>query len=286
MVSRKTAAATEASANRYESYINEPIAVVGTGCRFPGGSSSPSKLWDMLIERRDALRDIDRWSTDGFHHTNGERSGALNVKNAYLLQEDVKTWDASFFGINPREAEAVDPQHRILLETVYEAMEAGGFSMEHMQGSDTAVYVGTMTADYSEMLLRGPENLPTYFATGTNSSILSNRVSYFFDLKGPSETINTACSSSLVAVHHCVQSLRNGESRMAIAGGANLILNPEFMASESNLHMLSAEGRSRMWDAGANGYARGEGFAAVILKKLSDAIADGDDITCIIRETG
>ncbi|KAF8849221.1 putative PKS-NRPS protein [Acephala macrosclerotiorum] len=286
MVSRKTAAATEASANRYDSYINEPIAVVGTGCRFPGGSSSPSKLWDMLIERRDALRDIDRWSTDGFHHSNGERSGALNVKNAYLLQEDVKAWDAGFFGINPREAEAVDPQHRILLETVYEAMEAGGFSMEHMQGSDTAVYVGTMTADYSEMLLRGPENLPTYFATGTNSSILSNRVSYFFDLKGPSETINTACSSSLVAVHHCVQSLRNGEARMAIAGGANLILNPEFMASESNLHMLSAEGRSRMWDAGANGYARGEGFAAVILKKLSDAIADGDDITCIIRETG
>ncbi|CZR52449.1 related to fusarin C cluster-polyketide synthase/NRPS [Phialocephala subalpina] len=286
MVSRKTAAATEASANRYESYINEPIAVVGTGCRFPGGSSSPSKLWDMLIERRDALRNIDRWSAEGFHHSNGERSGALNVKNAYLLQEDVKAWDASFFGINPREAEAVDPQHRILLETVYEAMEAGGFSMENMQGSDTAVYVGTMTADYSEMLLRGPENLPTYFATGTNSSILSNRVSYFFDLKGPSETINTACSSSLVAVHHCVQSLRNGESRMAIAGGANLILNPEFMASESNLHMLSAEGRSRMWDAGANGYARGEGFAAVILKKLSDAIVDGDDITCIIRETG
>lgn len=100
MVSRKTAAATEASANRYESYANEPIAIVGTGCRFPGGSNSPSKLWDMLIERRDALRDIDRWNVDGFHHTNGERSGALNVKNAYLLQEDVKTWDAAFFGIN------------------------------------------------------------------------------------------------------------------------------------------------------------------------------------------
>ncbi|KAH8812401.1 putative PKS-NRPS protein [Xylogone sp. PMI_703] len=266
----------------------EPIAIVGTGCRFPGGASSPSKLWDMLISKQDALRDIpmDRWSADAFHHPNGERAGSLNVKNAYLLQEDVRTFDASFFGINPREAEAIDPQHRILLETVYEAMEAGGFSMEQMQGSDTAVYVGVMTADYYEMLLRSPENLPTYFATGTNSSILSNRVSYFFDLKGPSETINTACSSSLVAVHHAVQSLRSGESRMAIAGGANLILNPEFMATESNLHMLSPEGRSRMWDAGANGYARGEGFAAVIFKRLSDAIADGDDIQCIVRETG
>ncbi len=259
----------------------EPIAIVGTGCRFPGGASSPSKLWDMLLDKRDALRAIpmDRWNSDGFHHSNGERAGALNVKHAYLLKENVREWDASFFGINPREAEAVDPQHRILLETVYEAMESGGFSMEHMQGSDTAVYVGVMTADYYEMLLRSPESLPTYFATGTNSSILSNRLSYFFDLKGPSETINTACSSSLVAVHRGVQSLRSGEARMAIAGGANLILNPEFMATESNLHMLSAEGRSRMWDAGANGYARGEGFAAVIMKRLSDAIADGDDIT-------
>ncbi|KAG4439443.1 hypothetical protein IFR05_005090 [Cadophora sp. M221] len=266
----------------------EPIAIVGTGCRFPGGASSPSKLWDMLLDKRDALRAIpmDRWNSDGFHHSNGERAGALNVKHAYLLKENVREWDASFFGINPREAEAVDPQHRILLETVYEAMESGGFSMEHMQGSDTAVYVGVMTADYYEMLLRSPESLPTYFATGTNSSILSNRLSYFFDLKGPSETINTACSSSLVAVHRGVQSLRSGEARMAIAGGANLILNPEFMATESNLHMLSAEGRSRMWDAGANGYARGEGFAAVIMKRLSDAIADGDDISCIIRETG
>lgn len=266
----------------------EPIAIVGTGCRFPGGASSPSKLWEMLLDKRDALRAIpmDRWNSDGFHHSNGERAGALNVKHAYLLTENVREWDASFFGVNPREAEAVDPQHRILLETVYEAMESGGFTMEHMQGTDTAVYVGVMTADYYEMLLRSPESLPTYFATGTNSSILSNRLSYFYDLKGPSETINTACSSSLVAVHRGVQSLRSGEARMAIAGGANLILNPEFMATESNLHMLSAEGRSRMWDAGANGYARGEGFAAVILKRLSDAIADGDDITCIIRETG
>lgn len=265
----------------------EPIALVGSGCRFPGGASSPSKLWDMLLEKRDALKDLSgRFDPQGFYHSNGERNGSLNVKKAYLLEEDVRAFDAGFFGINPREAEAVDPQHRILLETVYEAMEAGGFSIEGMQASDTAVYVGVMTHDYAEMLLRSPENMPTYFSTGTASSILSNRISYFFDWKGPSETIDTACSSSLVAVHRAVQSLRSGESRMAVAGGANLILNPEFMAGEANLHMLSKDSRSRMWDAGANGYARGEGFAAVIMKTLANAIADGDDIQCIIRETG
>lgn len=266
----------------------EPIAIVGTGCRFPGGASSPSKLWDLIVEKRDALRKIDpsRFNPRGFYHTNGERTGSINIDRAYTLEEDIRAFDANFFGINAKEAEAIDPQHRILLETVYEAMEAGGFSIEGMQASDTAVYVGAMTGDYLEMILRSPATMPKYFATGTAASILSNRVSYFFDWKGPSVTINTACSSSLVAVHHAVQSLRSKESRMAVAGGTNLILNPEFLMGESNLHMLSPDGRSRMWDAGANGYARGEGFAAVIMKTLSNAITDGDDIQCIIRETG
>ena len=266
----------------------EPVAIVGTGCRFPGGASNPSKLWDLLVEKRDALREIDpsRFNPQGFYHSNGERSGCINIDKAYTLEEDVRAFDASFFGINAKEAEAIDPQHRILLETVYEAMEAGGFSIEGMQASDTAVYVGVMTGDYQELLLRSPQTMPKYFATGTAASILSNRISYFFDWKGPSVTMNTACSSSLVAVHHAVQSLRSKESRMAVAGGSNLILNPEFMMGECNLHMLSPDGRSRMWDAGANGYARGEGFAAVIMKTLSNAIADGDDIQCIIRETG
>ena len=266
----------------------EPIAIVGTGCRFPGGADSPSKLWDLLVNKRDALREIDssRFNPNGFHHPNGERHGSLNVKHAYTLQEDIRAFDSNFFGINPKEAAAIDPQHRILLETVYEAMEAGGFTIEGMQASDTAVYVGVMTGDYQELLLRNPDSLPKYFATGTAPSILANRISYFFDWKGPSVCMNTACSSSLVAVHSAVQSLRSGESRMAVAGGANLIINPEFMMGETNLHMLSPEGRSRMWDAGVNGYARGEGFAAVLLKTLSNAIADGDDIHCIIRETG
>lgn len=266
----------------------EPIAVVGIGCRFPGGANTPAKLWELLEEKRDVLKPIpaDRFNSNGFFDADGEKQGCMNVQHAYTLDEDIRQFDASFFKTNALEAEAMDPQQRILLEVVYEALESAGCAMELMQGSDTSVYVGSMTGDYHEMLLRDPEDMPKYMATGTARSILSNRVSYFFDWKGPSMTIDTACSSSLVALHEAVQTLRQGVSQVACAAGANLILGPEMMISESKLHMLSPTGRSRMWDAAADGYARGEGFSAVILKTLSRAIADGDSIHCIVRETG
>lgn len=266
----------------------EPIAIVGLGCRFPGSSNTPSKLWDLICEKRDILKKIpvDRFNAENYFHEDGERQGLMNVKHAYTLEEDIREFDAAFFKTNAREAEAMDPQQRILLETVYEALESGGFSMSDMQGSDTCVYVGSMTGDYHEMLMRDPQDMPKYMATGTARSILSNRISYFFDWHGPSMTIDTACSSSLVAVHEAVQALRMGTSKVACAAGANLILGPEMMISESKLHMLSPTGRSRMWDAAADGYARGEGFGAVILKTLSQAISDKDNIHCIIRETG
>ncbi|EKV20773.1 hypothetical protein PDIP_12960 [Penicillium digitatum Pd1] len=269
-------------------YPTEPIVVVGAGCRFPGGISSPSKLWDAICSQRDVLSTIppSRFNPKGFYHPNGERDGSTNVSKAYLLEGDISAFDATFFGINPREAEAIDPQHRMLLETVYEAMEDAGLTISNMKGSDTAVYVGLMTGDYHELQIRDPENMPIYMATGTARSILSNRLSYFFDWKGPSMTIDTACSSSLVALHYAVQSLRAGECQVAVAAGANLILGPEMMIAEANLHMLSPTGRSRMWDAAADGYARGEGFSAVMLKTLSQAIADEDHIDYIIRETG
>lgn len=269
-------------------YPMEPIVVVGAGCRFPGGINSPSKLWDTICSQRDILSTIpsSRFNPKGFYHSNGERHGSTNVSKAYLLEGDISAFDATFFGINPREAEAIDPQHRMLLETVYEAMEDAGLTISNMKGSDTAVYVGLMTGDYHELQIRDPESMPMYMATGTARSILSNRLSYFFDWKGPSMTIDTACSSSLVALHHAVQSLRAGECQVAVAAGANLILGPEMMIAEANLHMLSPTGRSRMWDAAADGYARGEGFSAVMLKTLSQAIADEDHIDYIIRETG
>lgn len=267
---------------------SEPIAIVGVGCRFPGSANTPSKLWDHICEKHDIQQEIpeNRFNADSYYNTDGERQGAMNVRHAYTLDEDIRQFDAPFFKINPREAEAMDPQQRILLETVYEALESGGFAIDRMHGSDTCVYVGCMTGDYHEMLMRDPDDMPKYMATGTARSILSNRVSYFFDWKGPSMTIDTACSSSLVAVHEAVQALRSGVSKIACAAGANLILGPEMMISESKLHMLSPTGRSRMWDISADGYARGEGFGAVILKTLSQAISDKDNIQCIIRETG
>ncbi|KAL4789182.1 hypothetical protein BDV19DRAFT_395282 [Aspergillus venezuelensis] len=266
----------------------EPIAIVGSSCRFPGNANTPAKLWQMLRSPPDLLQKIPstRFSTEAFYHPDGKRMGCTNTDSAYLLSEPIDRFDATFFNINPREAEAIDPQQRMLLEVVFEAMETAGFTLDAMRGSDTCVFVGSMTGDYAELAHQDPDSMPQYMATGTASSIISNRVSYFFDWKGPSVTIDTACSSSLVAVHQAVQALRNGESSIAVAGGSNLILSPDMFISESKLQMLSPTGRSRMWDADADGYARGEGFAAIMLKRLSDAIADGDHIECIIRETG
>ncbi|KAM3067829.1 Reducing polyketide synthase boa6 [Clarireedia jacksonii] len=267
---------------------NEPIAVIGTGCRFPGGASSPSKLWNLLHHPYDLTQKVpsSRFNIKAFYHPNGEHHGTTNATKSYFLSEDPTKFDAAFFSINSREAEALDPQQRLLLETVYEALEAAGLSIEEMQGTPTAVYVGLMCADYYDVLMRDIEDIPQYLATGTARSIMSNRISYFFDWKGPSMTIDTACSSSLVAVHNAIATLRSGQSRMAIAAGANLIFGPEMYIGESKLHMLSPTGRSQMWDAKADGYARGEGTAAIVLKTLKNALEDGDEIEYIIRETG
>ncbi|KAJ4419199.1 putative Hybrid PKS-NRPS biosynthetic cluster [Gnomoniopsis sp. IMI 355080] len=268
--------------------IPEPVAIVGSACRFPGGASSPAALWELLKSPTDLSSEIpaDRFDTATFYHPDGSHHGTTNVRHAYLLKEDVCLFDAAFFNISPNEADSIDPQQRLLLETVYEALEAGGHTLEALKGSDTAVYAGTMTADYNDTVTRDHNSMPTYFATGTSRAIISNRVSYFFDWHGPSMTIDTACSSSLIAVHQSIKALRTGESRVAVATGTQVILNPEMFIGESKLKMLSPTGKSRMWDADADGYARGEGVAVVVLKLLSDAIADGDHIECIVRETG
>lgn len=262
--------------------------MVGVGCRFPGGCNTPSKLWDLICEQRDIQSKIpaERYNSDAFYDEDGSKPGCTNVNHGYFLDEDIRAFDAAFFRMNPAEVEAVDPQQRMLLETVYEALESAGRTMDQLRGTDTAVYVGCMTGDYVEMLLRDPLDFPKYTAPGTARSILSNRISYFYDWHGPSMTIDTACSASLVAVHEAVQALRTGMSRVACAAGTNAILGPESFIIESKLQILSPTGRSRMWDAAADGYARGEGAAALMMKKLSHAIADGDEVYCLIRETG
>ncbi|KAI9687177.1 MAG: putative Hybrid PKS-NRPS biosynthetic cluster [Bathelium mastoideum] len=265
-----------------------PIAIVGSACRFPGEASSPSQLWDLLKAPRDVVRQFpsERLNLSSFYSKQGEQHGSTDVQDmSYLLQEDCRTFDAAFFRINPKEAHGMDPQQRLLLETVYEAVEAAGCPLEELEGSKTGVYVGVMTSDFNDIQMRDPETLPTYTATGLARSILSNRISYFFDLKGPSMTIDTACSSSLVALHQAVCCLGNGDATQAIVAGTTLLLDPSAYIAESKLHMLSPDSRSRMWDKDANGYARGEGCAAVLLKPLSRAIEANDDIECVIRAT-
>jgi amino acid adenylation domain-containing protein len=266
--------------------MNEPIAIVGSFCRFPGGASSPSKLWELLRAPKDVLTEFppERLNLSSFYNKIGDHHGTTDVPNkSYLLTEDHRLFDASFFNINPMEADSMDPQQRLLLETVYEAFECAGYTIAQMQETLTSVFVGAMTGDYYDIQLRDTEVLPRYHATGTARSILSNRISYFFNLTGPSMTIDTACSSSLVALHQAVLSLRNGDSKYAVVAGANILLDPTMYIAESKLHMLSPTARSRMWDKFADGYARGEGFAAIMLKPLSVALKDGDHIECLVR---
>ncbi|GAW13549.1 hypothetical protein ANO14919_029360 [Xylariales sp. No.14919] len=267
---------------------SEPLAIVGASCRLPGDCNSLSKLWEFLQDPRDLLTEIpsSRFNPRGFYHADAEHHGSSNVLHAYLLDEDYRAFDNAFFGIHPKEAESMDPQQRILLETVYEALEAAGHSIHELMGSSTAVYVGQMTDDHEDMLLRDVDSAPQYAATSTSRAIMANRVSHFFDWHGPSVSVDTACSSSLVALHQATATLRSGESKMAIVAGVNLITSPKMFIYESNLHMLSPSGRCRMWDSSADGYGRGEGFAAIVVKTLSEAISNRDHIECIIRETG
>lgn len=267
---------------------SEPIALIGSSCRFAGGVTSPRSLWKVLSEATDLTKSVPstRFSSKGFFHPDPEHDGTTNASRAYWLEQDHRAFDAQFFNITPKEAESMDPQQRLALEVAYEAFEAAGYTLKELAGKSVAVMVGVMGNDYDTISARDDLNASQYTATGNARSIISNRISYFFDLHGPSMTIDTACSASLVALHQAVQSLRSGEAPMACVVGTNLILVPEPFIAESNLHMLSPSGHCQMWDAKADGYARGEGVAALFLKPLSQALADGDNIQAIIRETG
>ncbi|KAJ5928233.1 hypothetical protein N7466_007189 [Penicillium verhagenii] len=268
----------------------EPIAIIGSGCRFPGGSDTPSKLWELIKDPLDlsSKPPPSRFNIDPFYHPVGAHHGTTNATHSYWLEETDRTsitkFDAGFFNIQPSEVDAMDPQQRVLMEVVYDSMCAAGQPMENLKGSNTAIYVGMMSDDWNTMVTRDWETLPRYTATGLERGIMANRVSYFFDWHGPSMTLDTACSSSLVALDLAVQIVRSGKSNVAVAAGTNLILSPAMYISESNLGMLSPNGRCAMWDTAADGYARGEGVAAVIVKTLSQALADNDPIECIIRD--
>ncbi|PKX95405.1 non-reducing polyketide synthase pyr2 [Aspergillus novofumigatus IBT 16806] len=266
----------------------EPIAIVGTGCRFPGSSSSPARLWDLIQNPRDVASKVPsgRFNVGAFYHPNSQQHGATSVAESYFLEEDIRAFDASFFNISPAEAAALDPQQRLLLETVSDSLDAGGHRLDVLQGSPTGVYCGFLRTDYSQIQFADPDSIPPYTVTGNSPAIMANRISYFFNWTGPSFSVDTGCSSSLLAVHLAVEALRKGDCAMAVAVGSNLILSPNAYIADAKTGMLSATGRSRMWDASADGYARGEGVASVVLKRLSDATAAGDEIECVIRATG
>ncbi|KAI8722303.1 hypothetical protein NCS52_00373800 [Fusarium sp. LHS14.1] len=263
------------------------IAVVGIGLRFPGDASSPEELWKVLERGESQWSEFpkDRLNIDGYYHPGGDRQGSISFRGAHFLKGDFAAFDASFFSISAEEAKAIDPQQRILLETSYEALENAGIRKEDIDESDTAVYVGSFVKDYEQVCLRDPDWQPQYAATGNGIAIMANRISHFFNFHGPSMTIDTGCSGSLVSVHLAAQSLRCGESSLAIAAGAGMILTPNTIMPMTALNFLSPDGKCFTFDARANGYGRGEGIGVVVLKRLEDALKDNDTIRAVIRAT-
>ncbi|KAJ5770489.1 uncharacterized protein N7511_002540 [Penicillium nucicola] len=267
-----------------------PIAIVGIGFRGPGNARNVEKLEEMIRDGRESWTQIPdkRWNNAAFYHPDHSRHGTINVEGGHFLEEDVSLFDAPFFNMTNDEASVMDPQQRLLLEVIYEGLENAGVPIAQMTGTNTSCFVGSFSADYTDILLRDPECVPMYQCTnaGQSRAMTANRISYFFDLKGPSVTIDTACSGSLVALHLACQSLQTGDASAAIAAGVNLILSHEFMSTMSMMKFLSPDGKCYSFDERANGYARGEAIVCLILKPLASALRDKNTIRAVIRGTG
>lgn len=264
--------------------LHAPVAIVGTGMRLPGGVRNAGQYWQLLVSGTDAIREIpaDRWDIDAFYDSDRDHPGTMYTRAGGFIDE-IDRFDPQFFGIAPREAESMDPQHRLALEVAWEALEASGMAPGGLAGSRGGVFLGLSNSDYSRMVFADPRSPDTSAATGNNSSVAAGRISYLLGLQGPAMVVDTACSSSLVALHLAVQSLRRGECDFALAGGVNLILTPEMHINFCRTQMLSADGRCKTFDASADGYSRGEGCGFVVLRRLDDALKRGDHILAIVR---
>ncbi|GKU05501.1 unnamed protein product [Fusarium langsethiae] len=265
----------------------EPIAIVSMACRLPGGIDKPLDLWDHVRAGRSSATPIpkDRFNTENFLSMDPNKKGEQAFRGAHFVKGDIKQFDHKFFGISKDTATAMDPQQKQLLEVVYECLESANISMETISKSKIGCYCAMFVSDYHDMLMQDPEYLPTFIAIGTTRTMLANRISHALDLGGPSVTIDTACSGSLVALHLACQALQAGECDGAVIGASNLFLSPDYALSLTRLGAIAADGQCKTFDAGANGYGRGEGTNAVYIKRLSDAIRDGDNIRSIIRGT-
>src|ERR1044071_3239071 len=261
------------------------FAIVGYAARFPGAPDAEG-FWDVLREGRDAISEVpkDRWDVDEFFDPEPGAPGKVVTRRAGFV-DDVTGFDAPFFGMSTREVRLMDPQHRLLLETAWRAVEHSGTAPSALAGTNTGVFIGLATHDYLGMAsdeLTYPE-IEAYMAIGTSNAAAAGRISYRLGLQGPAVAVDTACSSSLVAIHQACQALRLGECDLALAGGANVLLTPATMITFSSAQMLSPAGRCKTFDAAADGYVRGEGCGVIILKRLSDAQRDGDNILALIR---
>lgn len=263
---------------------NEPIAIVGMACRFPGNADTPEAFWQLLDKGVDAIAEVppDRWDIDAYHDADPAAAGKMATRSGGFLRQ-VDRFDPQFFGISAREAVSLDPQQRLLLEVAWEAIENAGLAADRLYRSLTGVFVGITCFDHALRLAKSPDNFSAYAATGSALNMAAGRLSYLMGFTGPSMAIDTACSSSLVCLHLACQSLRARDSDLALAGGVHLILSPDVMVSFSQARMLSPDGRSKTFDASADGYARGEGCGVMVLKRLSEAIADGDTILGVVR---
>ncbi|HEX8185137.1 MAG TPA: type I polyketide synthase, partial [Blastocatellia bacterium] len=268
--------------NRTRRRKNQPVAIIGIGCRFPG-ANNPEEFWQMLRGGVDAIREVpkERFDIDLVYDPRPGTPGKLVCRKGGFI-DGVDRFDAGFFGVSPREALQMDPQQRLLLEVAWEAFEDAGHPPDKFAGSRTGVFIGNCMGDYEDLAYQDAENLSVYSAVGNFRCSLPGRISYMLDLRGPSLTIDAGCAASLAAVHLAIQSMHNGECDLALAGGVNLVLHPQLSISYSSAGMLTPDGYCKAFDASANGFVRGEAAAVVLLKPLALAIADGDPIYATI----
>jgi acyl transferase domain-containing protein/NAD(P)-dependent dehydrogenase (short-subunit alcohol dehydrogenase family)/acyl carrier protein len=266
------------------------VAIVGMGCRLPGGVCNPEGLVSFLRQHGDGVVDVpkDRWNVELHYHPDPAVTGKTYVTRAGFLQQDVFSFDPAPFGISPREADYLDPQQRLLLEVSFEAFEDAGLPLESLRGSSTSVFVGGFTLDHQALAYSSQNRslISAHTSVGASMTLLSNRISYTFDLRGPSMTVDTACSSSLVAVHLGCESILRGDAALSVVGGVTVMLSPATMVAMSKGQFLAKDGRSKTFDAAADGYGRGEGAAVVVLKRLDRALEDGDRIYAVVSATG
>ena len=264
----------------------EPIAIVGAGCRFPGGVRSPEEFWRLLESGGDAIARIpaDRWDADAFYDPDPAAPGKMYVRDGGFLDE-LDRFDAGFFRIPPREARQLDPQQRLLLDAGWESLEDAGIAPDSLREAPTGVFVGVMGCDYAFRTAHHLDlaSVDPYMLSGNDLSFTAGRVAYYLGLQGPAMAVATACSSSLVSLHLAIQALHAGECELALAGGVNVILDPVTAIMLSKLRALAPDGRSKAFDASADGYGRGEGCGMLVLERLSSAVRNGRRILAVIR---